>query len=96
MVQEKPQLLIFLIDLLCRNDSKINFNTNPNEPTIIMMVGLQGSGKTTICGKIANLLRKQGKKPLMCACDVILIDTVGKLQIDETLMNELKDLKMLE
>ncbi len=105
-----------------------------------MMVGLQGSGKTTTCGKIANLLRKQGKKPLMCACDVyrpaaikqlqvigselnipvyaneseknvvkiakqakevaisklcdvILIDTAGRLQIDETLMNELKDLK---
>ena len=129
-----------LVDLLGGNDSKINFNPNQNEPTIIMMVGLQGSGKTTTCGKIANLLRKQGKKPLMVACDVyrpaaikqlqvigselnipvyaneneknvvkiakqakevaisklcdvILVDTAGRLQIDETLMNELKELK---
>ena len=105
-----------------------------------MLVGLQGSGKTTTAGKIANLIRKQGKKPLLVACDVyrpaaikqlqvvgkeldipvyanegekdvikiakqakevaisklndvVLIDTAGRLQIDETLMNELKDLK---
>ena len=127
-----------LIDLLGGQDSKIAFTSNP--PTIIMLVGLQGSGKTTTAGKIANLIRKQGKKPLLVACDVyrpaaikqlqvvgkeldipvyanegekdvikiakqakevaisklndvVLIDTAGRLQIDETLMNELKDLK---
>lgn len=105
-----------------------------------MLVGLQGSGKTTTAGKLANLFRKQGKKPLLVACDVyrpaaikqlqvvgkqlnipvfanetskdvvhiakqamstamsklndvVILDTAGRLHIDETLMNELKDLK---
>ena len=105
-----------------------------------MLVGLQGSGKTTTAGKLANLLRKQGKKPLLVACDVyrpaaikqlqvvgkqlnipvfsnetskdvvhiakqamstaisklndvIILDTAGRLHIDEDLMNELKSLK---
>lgn len=127
-----------LVELLGGTDSKIAFSSNP--PTVIMLVGLQGSGKTTTAGKIANLLRKQGKKPLLVACDVyrpaaikqlqvvgkeldipvyanegekdvvkiarqakeiaisklndvVLIDTAGRLQIDENLMNELKDLK---
>ncbi len=70
-----------LVDLLGGNDSKINFNPNQNEPTIIMMVGLQGSGKTTTCGKIANLLRKQGKKPLMVACDVYRPAAIKQLQV---------------
>lgn len=127
-----------LVELLGGTDSKINISPNP--PTIIMMVGLQGSGKTTTSGKLANILRKQGKKPLLVACDVyrpaaikqlqvvgaglnipvyseentkdvvrisknaieeaykklndvIIIDTAGRLQIDEVLMNELKNLK---
>lgn len=128
-----------LVDLLGGVESKINFTPNP--PTIIMLVGLQGSGKTTTAGKLANLLRKQGKKPLLVACDVyrpaaikqlqvvgaqlnipvfvnetskdvvhiarqamniaisklndvVIIDTAGRLHIDEELMNELKNLKL--
>ena len=127
-----------LTQLLGGTESKIAFT--PNQPTIIMLVGLQGSGKTTTAGKLANLLRKQGKKPLLVACDVyrpaaikqlqvvgaelnipvyanesekdvvkiakqgkeiaiqklndvVIIDTAGRLQIDETLMQELKNLK---
>ncbi len=109
-------------------------------PSIIMLVGLQGSGKTTTAGKLANFLRKkEHKKPLLVACDIyrpaaidqlkqlgkelnievydegknnpvkivnnaleyakeknldyVIIDTAGRLQIDEELMNELKDLE---
>ena len=127
-----------MIELLGGTESKINFTPNP--PTIIMLVGLQGSGKTTTAGKLANLIRKQGKKPLLVACDVyrpaaikqlqvvgaqlnipvfaneqskdvvhiakqavnvamsklndvIIIDTAGRLHIDEELMQELKNLK---
>lgn len=127
-----------LVDLLGGTESKINFSPNP--PTVIMLVGLQGSGKTTTAGKLANLLRKQGKKPLLVACDVyrpaaikqlqvvggqlnipvfanenskdvvhiakqsmsvamskmndvIILDTAGRLHIDEELMEELKRLK---
>lgn len=127
-----------LIALLGGEESRINFTPNP--PTVIMLVGLQGSGKTTTAGKLANIIRKQGKKPLLVACDVyrpaaikqlqvvgkqldipvytnetikdvsliakqalsvaisklndvIIIDTAGRLQIDEELMQELKDLK---
>ncbi len=110
------------------------------KPTVIMLVGLQGSGKTTTCGKLANLVRKKNnKKPLLVACDIyrpaainqlqeigaslnipvftkgkdnpreivkealeyakennldyIIIDTAGRLHIDEELMRELTDLK---
>ena len=49
-----------LVELLGGQTSQINFTPNP--PTIIMLVGLQGSGKTTTAGKLANILRKQGKK----------------------------------
>ena len=127
-----------LIELLGGTESKINFTPNP--PTVIMLVGLQGSGKTTTAGKLANLLRKQGKKPLLVACDVyrpaaikqlqvvggqlnipvyanenskdvvkiarqaidvaisklndvVILDTAGRLHIDEELMNELKNVK---
>lgn len=127
-----------LIELLGGTDSKINFTSNP--PTIIMLVGLQGSGKTTTAGKLANILRKEGKKPLLVACDVyrpaaikqlqvvgnqlnipvysnentkdvvliakqainqaisklndvIILDTAGRLHIDEELMQELRDVK---
>ena len=127
-----------LVELLGGEESKINFTPNP--PTVIMLVGLQGSGKTTTAGKIANLLRKQGKKPLLVACDVyrpaaikqlqvvgkqldipvyanetskdvvhiakqamnvaiskmndvVILDTAGRLHIDEELMQELKNVK---
>lgn len=127
-----------LTELLGGKSSKINFTPNP--PTIIMLVGLQGSGKTTTAGKLANILRKQGKKPLLVACDVyrpaaikqlqvvggqlnipvfanesskdvvliakqainqaisklndvIILDTAGRLHIDEELMQELKNIK---
>ena len=114
-------------------------NVSPKPPTIIMMCGLQGSGKTTLSGKLALKLKKEGKKPLLVACDVyrpaaidqlkvlgksiqidafergtqnptktvkeaieyankfaldtIIVDTAGRLQIDEKLMDELKDIK---
>lgn len=127
-----------LTNLLGEGNAKLNIASN--QPTVIMLAGLQGSGKTTLCGKLANYLRKQGKKPLMVACDVyrpaaikqlqtlgaslnipvyseennnnvvdiarnsfkeanaklcdvILIDTAGRLQIDEKLMDELVDVK---
>ena len=112
----------------------------PKPPTIIMMVGLQGAGKTTHAGKLAGLYKKQGKKPLLVACDIyrpaaikqlqvvggqldipvftmgdkvspvkiaeegvayarqkgydmVFLDTAGRLQIDEVLMEELKNIK---
>ena len=127
-----------MTELLGGTLSKINFTPNP--PTVIMLVGLQGSGKTTTAGKLANLLRKQGKNPLLVACDVyrpaaikqlqvvgnqlnipvfanentkdvvliakqamsqamsklndvVILDTAGRLHIDEELMQELKNVK---
>lgn len=125
-----------LISLLGEEECPIETKKNP---TIVMLVGLQGSGKTTTCGKIANLVRKKHqKKPLLVACDVyrpaaidqlkdigaslnisvfsegkinpteivshaldyakenqldyIIIDTAGRLHIDEPLMNELQEI----
>lgn len=127
-----------MINLMGSVNEKLNFANQG--PTIIMMVGLHGNGKTTTCGKLANLLKKQGKNPLLVpvdvyrpaaikqlqvlgeqlsipvypakdtqkpleicklaldmadknANDVILIDTAGRLHIDETLMKELVELK---
>lgn len=127
-----------LVELLGGQESRIHFTPNP--PTVIMLVGLQGSGKTTTAGKLANLLRKEGKKPLLVACDVyrpaaikqlqvvgaqlnipvysneqskdvvqiakqavsmaysklndvVILDTAGRLHIDEELMQELKNMK---
>ncbi|MBR4131832.1 MAG: signal recognition particle protein [Oscillospiraceae bacterium] len=115
-------------------------STNPKGPTVIMLVGLQGAGKTTNGGKLAGLLKKsQGKRPLLVACDiyrpaaieqlgvvgkkldipvfqmgktnpvdiakaavrhaaqhgndVVLLDTAGRLHVDEQLMEELKNIK---
>ena len=56
-----------LIELLGGTESKINFTPNP--PTVIMLVGLQGSGKTTTAGKLANLLRKEGKNDGFSYCN---------------------------
>lgn len=125
-----------LVSLLGENYIPLETSKNP---CVIMLVGLQGSGKTTTCGKIANLVRKKhSKNPLLVACDVyrpaaidqlvevgkslnipvftkgkedpriivkealdyakenkndyIIVDTAGRLHIDEELMNELSDL----
>ncbi len=126
-----------LCALMGGRQSKLS--VSPKPPTIIMMVGLQGSGKTTHSGKLAGMLKKQGKRPLLAACDIyrpaaikqlqvvgeqlgvpvftlpdakppeiakaavahaiahnndyVFLDTAGRLQIDEVLMQELKDIK---
>ena len=54
---------------------------SPKPPTVIMMVGLQGAGKTTHAGKLAGLLKKQGKNPLLVACDVYRPAAIKQLQI---------------
>ena len=74
-----------MTELLGGVTSRINFTPNP--PTIIMLVGLQGSGKTTTCGKLANLLRKQGKKPLLVACDVYRPAAIKQLQVVGSQLN---------
>lgn len=68
-----------MVELLGGVESGINFTPNP--PTIIMLVGLQGSGKTTTAGKLANLLRKQGKKPLLVACDIYRPAAIEQLEV---------------
>ena len=68
-----------LTELLGGTDSKINISLNP--PTIIMLVGLQGAGKTTFAGKLANYLRKNGKKPMMVACDIYRPAAIKQLQV---------------
>lgn len=126
-----------LIDLMGNSQSKLTFSPKP--PTVYMMVGLQGAGKTTTVGKLAGQLRKQNKKPLLTACDVyrpaaikqlevvgsnynipvfsmgqgnpveiakaslehaskngndvVIIDTAGRLHINEELMQELENIK---
>jgi len=131
-----------LTELMGGEQSQISFSSRP--PTVIMMVGLQGAGKTTTTGKLANVLRKKyNKKPLLVAADiyrpaavqqletigkqlslpvfalgtdispveivkqamehakeehhdVVIIDTAGRLHIDETLMQELKDIRAIK
>ena len=68
-----------LTELLGGTDSKINISSNP--PTIIMLVGLQGAGKTTFAGKLANYLRKNGKKPMMVACDIYRPAAIKQLRV---------------
>ena len=127
-----------LIELMGGINSKLTYSSKGF--TVYMMVGLQGTGKTTTCGKLAKWLKKNGKKPMLCACDiyrpaaidqlevvgssvdvpvftmrdsrnpseiakaavreaelkgfnVLIVDTAGRLQIDEELMEELKVLK---
>ena len=57
-----------LTNLMGGTQSRINMSPNP--PTVIMMVGLQGAGKTTSAGKLGLALKKQGKRPLLVACDI--------------------------
>ena len=142
---EPGQLLIKIVNdelirLLGDEDNEIHFA--PEGLTTIMIVGLQGTGKTTQAAKLANLLKKKGRKPMLVAADIIrpaaidqlrtlgdqinvevysegtevkvltqvenaiayakqkgydvaIIDTAGRLQIDEVLMQELKDIKDL-
>lgn len=127
-----------LTALMGQTQSKLVISPKP--PTVIMMVGLQGAGKTTTAAKLGGLLKQQGKKPMLVACDiyrpaaikqlhvvgealdipvfskgdqispvqiakeaidhanymfydVVIVDTAGRLHIDETLMGELIDLK---
>ena len=68
-----------LIELLGGTQSKLNVAANP--PTVIMLVGLQGAGKTTTVGKLANYLRKNGKKPLMVAGDVYRPAAITQLEV---------------
>ncbi len=127
-----------MIALMGTSQAKLTIASKP--PTVIMMVGLQGAGKTTHAGKLAGMYKKQGKSPLLAGCDVyrpaaikqlevlgeqlgipvfqmgdkvspvkiaeegvkhavqkgydmVFIDTAGRLQIDEELMDELKEIK---
>lgn len=127
-----------LTQLMGGTGSKLTYS--PSGFTVLLMVGLQGTGKTTTCGKLASYLKKNGKKPMLCACDiyrpaaidqlevvaetvdvpvyvdrenkiaedialaarkeaekkgrdVLIVDTAGRLQIDEELMEELSKIK---
>ena len=68
-----------LINLMGKTPSKLTFANTP--PTIYLLVGLQGSGKTTTSGKLAGYLRKQGKNPLLVACDVYRPAAIKQLQV---------------
>ncbi|MCC7107227.1 MAG: signal recognition particle protein [Chloroflexi bacterium] len=126
-----------LVETLGGGAARLSMASNP--PTVVMLVGLQGSGKTTTAGKLAGLLKKQGQRPLLVACDpyrpaairqlqtlgqqlgvpvftnerqqppelaqaavkeahnqglnYVILDTAGRLHIDDSLMNELNDMK---
>ena len=126
-----------LIELMGSTNSKLE--VSPKPPTVIMLCGLQGAGKTTMCGKLSQYLIKQGKKPMLVGCDIyrpaainqlkivgksvntevyergtqkpaktakeaievanskgydtVILDTAGRLHIDEALMDELKEIK---
>ena len=126
-----------LIALMGPSGAKLE--VSPKPPTVILMCGLQGAGKTTLCGKLALLLKKQGKKPLLVGCDIyrpaaieqlkvvgkkaetevfergtqnpaktskqaveyalkmgydtVIVDTAGRLHIDDALMKELEDIE---
>ncbi len=68
-----------LIALMGSENAKLN--VAPKPPTIIMMCGLQGAGKTTLSGKLALLLKSQGKKPLLVACDVYRPGAINQLKV---------------
>jgi len=58
-----------------------HMNTNPNGPTVVMLVGLQGAGKTTNGSKLAGLMKKQGKNPLLVACDIYRPAAIQQLKV---------------
>ena len=68
-----------LVAIMGGSHSKIEISSKP--PTVILMCGLQGSGKTTMCGKLAVMLRKQGKKPMLVACDIYRPAAIKQLQV---------------
>ena len=68
-----------LTALMGGENEKIHLNSRP--PTVIMMVGLQGAGKTTHCGKLAGAFKKQGRRPLLVACDVYRPAAIKQLQV---------------
>lgn len=68
-----------LIALLGGSETRINLQPTP--PTVIMLCGLQGAGKTTLCGKLARWFKKQGRNPLMVACDIYRPAAIKQLQV---------------
>ena len=68
-----------MIRLMGQTQAKLTIAPKP--PTVVMMVGLQGAGKTTHAGKLAGMYKKQGKKPLLVACDVYRPAAIKQLQI---------------
>ena len=68
-----------MIRLMGETQAKLTISPKP--PTVVMMVGLQGAGKTTHAGKLAGMYKKQGKKPLLVACDVYRPAAIKQLQI---------------
>ena len=68
-----------LIALMGGENERIRFANRP--PTLVMMVGLQGAGKTTHCAKLAQMFKKQGKRPLLVACDVYRPAAIKQLQV---------------
>jgi signal recognition particle subunit SRP54 len=67
-----------LVALMGSGDSKLAFSGHP--PTVVLMAGLQGSGKTTTCAKLAKLLKKDGKSPVLIAADVYRPAAIDQLQ----------------
>lgn len=68
-----------LIEVMGGTNSKLNISSKL--PSVTMVCGLQGAGKTTFCAKLGLMLRKQGKKPLLCACDIYRPAAIKQLQV---------------
>ena len=68
-----------LVDLMGGTNSKLTFS--PSGFTVLLMVGLQGTGKTTTCGKLAAYLKKSGKKPMLAACDIYRPAAINQLKV---------------
>src|ERR671937_489809 len=79
-----------LVETLGKDTAKLKFASQP--PTVVLMAGLQGSGKTTTSGKLAKEARREA---VISGCDVLIVDTAGRLHIDDQLMDEMQSLKKL-